>query len=319
MRDTKIIEGCLGPYENRTLTIGDVQSLVFTDQDFGPVHMKKHQNRLDRKYDREIGNRMKRKTKFELMKELIEKKNYNPTRQYTRKQIEATATELGLQLEHEVGEVLEGWIGKPKGMYQILWERGWIDATKKFNEYSNDGKIHEKDERGEVMPQYLPMCLRYLLTQCSDFKNEITALEDLARKLSLGTSTVKISFTPKYHCEIAGEGIEYAWGLSKRYYRSLPLARKRGIANFRFSVRESVDTVLVHHVRKFGGRIRRYMLAYTHYDSRENTENNQSHASYLDIENFVKKTSKSHRSIADFEVGYITKVLRESLNLPVLV
>jgi hypothetical protein len=162
------------------------------------------------------------------------------------------------------------------------------------------------------------MCLRYLLAQCSDFKNEITALEDLARRLSSDTSTVKIKFTPKYHCEIAGEGIEYAWGLSKRYYRSLPLARKRGISNFRLSVRESVDAVSVHNVRKFGGRIRRYMLAYTHYDSRINTNNNQSHPTYLEIENFVKKTSKSHRSIADCEVGYITKVLRESLNLPVL-
>jgi hypothetical protein len=135
MRNTTIAEGCIGPYNNRTLTIGDVQSLVFTEQDFGPIHMKKNQNRTDRKYDRVIGRKIKRKTKVELMKELIEKKQFNPTRQYTRKQIEAIATELGLLLDHEVGEVSEGWLGKPKGMYQILWERGWIDETKKFSDY----------------------------------------------------------------------------------------------------------------------------------------------------------------------------------------
>jgi hypothetical protein len=64
MRNTTITEGCLGPYNNRTLTIGDVQSLVFTEQDFGPVHMKKDQNVADRKYDREIGRKRKRRTKI---------------------------------------------------------------------------------------------------------------------------------------------------------------------------------------------------------------------------------------------------------------
>jgi hypothetical protein len=319
MRDTRIIEGCLGPYPNRTLTVGDFQSLVFTEQDFGPVHMKKNQNRADRKYDREIGRKRKRKSKNQLMKELIETKGYNPTRQYTRKQIEQTATEFGMDLDEEVGEVLEGWIGKPKGMYQILWERGWIDATKRFSDYSNDGKTYEKDENGEIMPLYLPLCLRYLLSQCSDFKCEVTALEDLAARLSTASSTVRIKYTPKYHCEIAGEGIEYAWGLSKRFYRALPLTRKRGIANFRRSVRESVDAVTIENVRKFGGKVRRYMLAYLHYDNRSNEDSEDKKATYLETENFVKKTSKCHRSVADCEVGYLTKVLRESLHLPAIV
>jgi hypothetical protein len=319
MRNTTITEGCLGPYNNRTLTIGDVQSLVFTEQDLGPVHMKKDQNVADRKYDREIGRKRKRKTKNELMNELIAARGYNPTKQYTRKQIEETATEFGLDLEHEVGVILEGWRGKPKGMFQILWERGWINTTKKFSDYSNDGKTYEKDENGDIMPQYLPFCLRYLLSECSDFKCEVTALEDLAARLSTESSTVKIKYTPKYHCEIAGEGIEYAWGFSKRFYRSLPLSRKKGIANFRKSVRESVEAVKVENVRRFGGKIRRYMLAYLHYDRRNGEENEENKATYQEIESFVKKTSKSHRSIADSEVGYITKILRESLHLPVII
>jgi hypothetical protein len=30
----------------------------------------------------------------------------------------------------EEQKVKEGWLGKPKGMLQVLWERGWIDSSK---------------------------------------------------------------------------------------------------------------------------------------------------------------------------------------------
>jgi hypothetical protein len=33
--------------------------------------------------------------------------------------------------------------------------------------------------------------------------------------------------TPKCHCELAGEGIEYAWGCAKNHYRRQPLKDKR--------------------------------------------------------------------------------------------
>jgi hypothetical protein len=155
------------------------------------------------------------------------------------------------------------------------------------------------------------------MSECSDFKNEITALEDLAEKLSTETCMVKIKFTPKYHCEIAGEGIEYAWGYSQRYYRNLPYAQKKGAKNFRESVRESVRAVSVDNVRKFGARIRRYMLAYLHFDTpnREGPVNREHKATYEVIENFVKKESKSHRSVMDSETGYLA--WRESQHLPI--
>jgi hypothetical protein len=129
------------------------------------------------------------------------------------------------------------------------------------------------------------------------------------------TCNVKINFTPKYHCEIAGEGIEYAWGYSKRYYRNLPFARKKGIRNFRESVRESVDVVSVDNVRKFGGRIRRYMLAYCHFDNKSSSGDEEEKATYEAIEIFVKKESKSHRSILDCDTGYLSKVWRESMQV----
>jgi hypothetical protein len=58
------------------------------------------------------------------------------------------------------------------------------------------------------------------------------------------------------------------------------------------------------------------MLAYRHYDPANNEEEAEKKATYEVIENFVKKESKSHRSVMDCETGYLTKVWRESQHLP---
>ena len=48
---------------------------------------------------------------------------------------------------------------------------------------------------------------------------------------------VKMMSTPKYHCELAGEGIEYAWGFIKSRYRCiLPLSQKKYLDQFRASL-----------------------------------------------------------------------------------
>jgi hypothetical protein len=146
---------------------------------------------------------------------------------YTKPQLELLALQFSINLEHEVDDNNEGWLGKPKGLFQILWERGFIDLAKRFSYYSLDGKVRWKDERGEILPMYLPYCLRHLLSECSDFKNEISALEDLASKLSTTSSDLRIKFTPKYHCKIAGEGIEYAWGYSKKIIATYLCAERK--------------------------------------------------------------------------------------------
>ena len=49
-----------------------------------------------------------------------------------------------------------------------------------------------------------------LMGQCTDFKEEDTALQFLGKQLGL-----RVLFTPKFHCEFAGEGIEYNWAHAK--------------------------------------------------------------------------------------------------------
>jgi hypothetical protein len=315
MRDTMIVDGCLGIH-NSLLTIGDVQSMTFSETDEGPINMAINM-RQSMKYDVVVGKKKVAKTKSELLQELVTTKGFSPKRNHTKKELENLARQFALTFHHEVDDLKEGWVHKPKGMYQILYERGWIDVTKKYNAYSLDGKAEWFDETGSIMDQYLPYCMRHLLSNCSDFRDEITAMEDLCQNISTINSTVSILYTPKYHCEIAGEGIEYAWGLSKKYYRNLEYSRKRGIVNFRRSIRESIDFVSVVHARKFAGKVRRYMLAYIHYDQR--ADDNSPKPTYQQIEHFVKTESKTHRNVADSEVGYIAKIWKDSTDLPLVI
>jgi hypothetical protein len=56
-----------------------------------------------------------------------------------------------------------------------------------------------------------------------DFAHEETMLQYHVRKMG-----ATVDRTPKAHCEIAGEGIEYYWGRGKSKYRGLPMKEKTG-------------------------------------------------------------------------------------------
>jgi hypothetical protein len=45
-------------------------------------------------------------------------------------------------------EVKGGWLGKPKGMLQILWERGWINSSKAVTARS---MRYSKDEKKKIL------------------------------------------------------------------------------------------------------------------------------------------------------------------------
>ena len=46
---------------------------------------------------------------------------------------------------------------------------------------------------------------------CLDFEEEETLLQPSGREMG-----VLVDWTPKCHCELAGEGIEYSWGCAKK-------------------------------------------------------------------------------------------------------
>ena len=183
---------------------------------------------MKRKYDRKTGEiKSITKSKADLKKELKDK-GYYVRGHCAREKIERLAKDHEIELTCRIEVIEEGWVGRPKGLLQVLWERGWIDE-KRISEYSLKGTKNQMDDNGNILPQYRHFVLRTLMFEFTDFKKEKSAmevlLEDLTTK-SLNNQKVEVLVSPKYHYELAGEGVEYVWAVLKKYYCSKPLEEK---------------------------------------------------------------------------------------------
>jgi hypothetical protein len=129
-----------------------------------------------------------------------------------------------------------------------------------------------------------------------DFVRETTDLQHLAKEVSDENYEVIVDFTPKYHAEIAGEGVENGWGFSKKILRRLPLERKRDFGDFTHLVKETLLMVDPERSRRFRRCCRKYMLAYTTI-SEEAQENKESASASFDrIEALVESCFKSEET-----------------------
>jgi hypothetical protein len=139
-----------------------------------------------------------------------------------------------------------------------------------------------------------------MLAKCEDFATEITHLEHTVMQISDKCEDgINIVFSPKFHCEPAGLGIEYGWGLSKRYYRCMiTLGDKK--KDFKGSVRLALEQVTKEHARCFCYKTHRYAL----------TDNNLTHVENAMIEKFVK-TQKTRRSAMDQYLQFIDSRVQE--------
>ena len=308
MRDTRLeTEDYFGEYKEDGLTalqVGDTQRMGFISTDTGPYWMTVAEREISR-HDRPTGKTIKRfRNKTDLLKDLQAKGVSGKGR---KDELQILCKNQNVPIEEELEETVEGWEGKPKGMLQILWERGFLDPAKKKEEYTVDGK---KDLFGNVVAN---SSLKYLMGLLTDFIREETLLQYHGRLLG-----VKVERTPKCHPEIAGEGIEYDWGCGKGYYRRLPLSAKKTKTKFRESVKKSLDTtevLTIERRRLFSKRAREYMVAYSILDNSNDTEvvggndaTTRPHMTAYLIEKIVKQY-KSHRSASDFDAGFINKIV----------
>eukprot|EP00965_Chrysotila_dentata_P038299 1273069-Pleurochrysis_carterae.AAC.2 len=99
--------------------------------------------------------------------------------------------------------------------------------------------------------------------------------------------------SPKGHCELAGQGVEYDWGRQKQCFRR---RNTYNLTRFHDLILEcmSRETLPLSTTRKFSRKARAYRRAYA-----EGVDNE--HAS---IEKMVK-TFKTHRCAADFAGKFI--------------
>ena len=313
MRETKIeTNEYLGPFQHElTLPVGSIQRMHFLASDVGPYYLLAADKELKRT-DRPTGTTIKRfRNKADLQKDLAAT---GVSAKGSKDELQALCKNKNVPIEEEIAGVEEGWVGKPKGMLQILWERGFIDPEKTNKaDYTLSGK---KDAYGNII---LQTSLKHLMSLQIDFIEEETLLQYHGRLLG-----IKIERTPKCHPEIAGEGVEYDWGCSKGCYRRLPMSDKRSKNKFRESVRKCMDrdeVLTIARRRLFSKRAREYMLAYSILDNSDELgiagdgvdEENKPHMTAYLIEKIVKQY-KSHRSASDFDTGFINRTIEAMKN-----
>ena len=163
MRSTMIEDGCVGPFHNPNnpgmVTIGCKQAMVYDELDIGPFDLSP-QDRQSLKYDVvETLPAEKQKTvklkKFELVNLLMQTdlgkglgKQALLNMRLTDLQDKATALSIDIKAT-VTSKLCKGWVGKGKGLLQVLWERGFIDESKVKNY-----KIKVLDEDGNVVPTF---------------------------------------------------------------------------------------------------------------------------------------------------------------------
>jgi hypothetical protein len=302
-------KSCFGPYhsEEYELQPGHTQSMVFAPTDVGPFYLLPAQ-REKRKLDEKTGKMVtKLLPKTRLVEMLKDMNILNPVGNLKHLQAQCKALDLPITGTEE--KIREGWVGKPKGSLQILYERGWVDPDK-WKKYTDKGRL---DEMGILMEQ---TSLNLLMQKQSDFATELTLLQFYGSKMG-----AIVDRTPKCHPELAGEGIEYIWGMAKLYYRHQPLARKRSKAKFMELVSECLSAVNItlSHVRKCSRRAREYIIAYKVFaqvqrdeqstqqvnGTEQGTGIDESTQLNFDLIEKSIKTYKTHRNVMDFDKGFI--------------
>ena len=287
MRSTIIEE--VGPYQS-TYQVNDEQCLQFSETDEGPFYLSAEERENLKRPCPTGKTRTRKRTKREICEDL-RKEGFQPKglRHMDDLVNQARVHNIPIEVIEEI--IRPGWVNENKGLLQVLYERGWIDEEN-IGEYSLKGLKHQMDENKEVKDEYKTYLLRDKMAACGDFRKEKTAMEELLHQLSSkGNCKITPLNTPKYHPEIAGEGIEYAWGHAKRYFRSISLEMKNTKEKFVEAIKDSIKYVSVKNINSFAGRCRRYMLAYKH-ECRE-TRDSPPSLTYESIEKF-QRNCKTH-------------------------
>ena len=126
---------------------------------------------------------------------------------------------------------------------------------------------------------------------CSDFLNEEDMMQHTANSIG-----VTVLLTPKYHAELAGEGVEYLWACAKGAYRNMSLKEKKGKDNCKVSVRHCLSKEVITKVRiqKFARRARQYLMAYHAIDKGQLDEQ-----TLLIEKNWSNRTHKAYCAVQD--------------------
>lgn len=157
--------------------------------------------------------------------------------------------------------------------------------------------------------RYNIKALSQLRSSLSDFQNEVSEMEYIASELSDNEVKFKIIFTPKYHCEMAGEGIEYSWGFFKKWFRKQPLSDRQSCKTFVESTKRCISRVDIEMTRKFARRAREHMMIYVGPGKEASS---LSHSQIEEMRQKMRKPYKSHRDTAKFDEPWLLEVVKKA-------
>jgi hypothetical protein len=142
------------------------------------------------------------------------------------------------------------------------------------------------------LSQVSELSMKHVLAEQPDFKNEPSAME-----MQFAARGDVLLMSVKGHPEIAGKGIEYSWGCSKKYFRKINDCKPTSLhENIKKSMSE--NNLPLSRVRKFARKAREFARLY--YECR-GTCIVESHAA---VEGMYKKR-KTHRSALDMFSNFV--------------
>jgi hypothetical protein len=278
-RPTVMTAGCLGPFpafkvvdgveHNVKLKVGDTQHMVFQEGDL-PPHYAPKAPKVDTPSGKDVKPRGGKKKKTN-----------------TYKQQMGGGEEEDEPVVEMVAGMVKGYEGAPKGIKDVLFERGWLNPQVEYTMKGTNGADGILDEATS---------LECIMASCEDFREETTAMHEFMELLG-----VEMEKTPKGHPELAGCGVEYGWGKSKYTFRHINNYSSNKVA-FMKIVRQSLASVTLERARRFLRRANDYKRAYRALAEGAGAE---AVAAYADIEK-LRKESKAHRCTFDQDYKFIT-------------
>jgi len=273
--------------EDVKLRVGDTQSFVFGEDDLPPVfhpHADKHDKTVTKRQKKgKTGGPKKGKTGHLVMGPIPwAAAEAAGVADAGAAGVEAAGT-VGADGFEDVEKTVDGYVGAPKGIEDVLFETGWLDPKVT---YTLEAKVVDGVEDTSKS-------LRHILSRRYDFVHETTFMADLVQRLGCF-----LRMSPKCHPELAGQGIEYTNGKAKHYFRK---HNDYNIKTMEARVKEAFGpaNISVARVRKFARKARSYKCAYF------STElGGEARLDFSDIERFTV-TCKTHRCTLDQDYKFI--------------
>jgi hypothetical protein len=317
MRDSELGANNTGTVRHgRCINLGEIQHMNFRLDDLPPVLKP-----LCPKFPSPTGKTITRELSVPEMKARLDAEKLNSDGK--RQVLFERCREAGLPVNLTFPVMTPGYVGEPKGAAHIAFERGFFDESLKLpngRKVSFAGSKLQETEAAELntaseavastpiidhrkkkkpkVKRDKETSVREILKRCEDFQNETPQLEFIAQTY-LGAF---IRLTPKCHPEIAGRGIEYAWGYSKLRFR-------RGINDAVAShLEENVKAALsrevltINRIRKFARKARDYKLTYSYLVALADGEDATAAKGRIE---HLTKLFKQHRSAIDADYKFI--------------